>query len=115
MLSRVADSLYWLGRYVERAENIARFVDVSLLLGEAAQVVEPMMASRGIAFAWEDHTGGAILHGDRRGLAAALQNPWVLSAFALVFLGAFYPILLNTIFGVRSVDPKLFEAKTVKV
>ena len=32
------------------------------------------------------------------------------SAFALVSLGAFYPILLNTIFGVRSVDPKLFEA-----
>ena len=32
------------------------------------------------------------------------------SAFALVFLGAFYPILLNTVFGVRSVDPKLFEA-----
>jgi NitT/TauT family transport system permease protein len=32
------------------------------------------------------------------------------SAVFLVFLGAFYPILLNTIFGVRSVDPKLFEA-----
>jgi NitT/TauT family transport system permease protein len=28
----------------------------------------------------------------------------------LVFLGAFYPVLLNTIFGVRSVDPRLFEA-----
>ncbi len=27
------------------------------------------------------------------------------SAFSLVFLGAFYPILLNTIFGVKSVDP----------
>jgi NitT/TauT family transport system permease protein len=35
------------------------------------------------------------------------------SAFALVFLGAFYPILLNTIFGVRSVDPKLFEAASM--
>ena len=32
------------------------------------------------------------------------------SAIFLVFLGAFYPILLNTIFGVRSVDPRLFEA-----
>ena len=32
------------------------------------------------------------------------------SAFFLVFLGAFYPILVNTIFGVRSVDPRLFEA-----
>jgi len=32
------------------------------------------------------------------------------SAISLVFLGAFYPILLNTVFGVRHVDPKLFEA-----
>jgi NitT/TauT family transport system permease protein len=32
------------------------------------------------------------------------------AAIFLVFLGAFYPILLNTIFGVRSVDTRLFEA-----
>src|ERR1700738_3139238 len=32
------------------------------------------------------------------------------AAIFLVFLGAFYPILLNTTFGVRSVDPRLFEA-----
>lgn len=35
------------------------------------------------------------------------------SAVFLVFLGAFYPILLNTIFGVRSVDLKLFEAASM--
>jgi uncharacterized alpha-E superfamily protein len=29
MLSRVADSLYWIHRYIERAENVARFVEVS--------------------------------------------------------------------------------------
>jgi len=29
VLSRVADSLYWINRYVERAENISRFVEVS--------------------------------------------------------------------------------------
>jgi len=29
MLSRVAESLYWLSRYVERAENLARLVDVN--------------------------------------------------------------------------------------
>jgi uncharacterized alpha-E superfamily protein len=29
MLSRVADSLFWLGRYAERAENYARFIDVN--------------------------------------------------------------------------------------
>jgi uncharacterized alpha-E superfamily protein len=30
MLSRVANSIYWMGRYVERAENLARFIDVTL-------------------------------------------------------------------------------------
>ena len=30
MLSRVADSLYWLARYIERAENNARILDVNL-------------------------------------------------------------------------------------
>lgn len=29
MLSRVAECLYWMSRYIERAENIARFVDVN--------------------------------------------------------------------------------------
>ena len=29
MLSRTAESLYWLGRYIERAENMARIIDVS--------------------------------------------------------------------------------------
>jgi uncharacterized alpha-E superfamily protein len=32
MLSRVADAIYWLNRYIERAENVARFVDVTLQL-----------------------------------------------------------------------------------
>ncbi|MCA9602612.1 MAG: alpha-E domain-containing protein [Polyangiales bacterium] len=32
MLSRVADAVYWMHRYVERAENVARFVDVNLHL-----------------------------------------------------------------------------------
>lgn len=39
MLSRVAESIYWLNRYVERAENIARFVDVNLNLLLDASVV----------------------------------------------------------------------------
>jgi len=32
MLSRVAHSLYWMARYLERAENVARIVDVNLQL-----------------------------------------------------------------------------------
>jgi NitT/TauT family transport system permease protein len=35
------------------------------------------------------------------------------AAIFLVFLGAFYPILLNTVFGVRSVDVRLFEAASM--
>jgi uncharacterized alpha-E superfamily protein len=33
LLSRVADSLYWIGRYLERAEYTARLIDVRLDLG----------------------------------------------------------------------------------
>ncbi len=32
MLSRAADSLFWISRYIERAENIARSIDVNLNL-----------------------------------------------------------------------------------
>ncbi len=32
LLSRVADSVYWMSRYIERAENVARFMDVNLHL-----------------------------------------------------------------------------------
>jgi uncharacterized alpha-E superfamily protein len=52
MLSRVADSIYWLNRYVERAENVARFVDVNLnLLLDSpvgtAQQWEPLIVTTG--------------------------------------------------------------------
>ena len=32
MLSRAAESVYWMNRYIERAENIARFIRVNVLL-----------------------------------------------------------------------------------
>ena len=32
MLSRVADSLYWMSRYLERAEHTARLIEVDLQL-----------------------------------------------------------------------------------
>jgi uncharacterized alpha-E superfamily protein len=37
MLSRTADSLFWLARYVERAENVARIVQVGLRMASMAQ------------------------------------------------------------------------------
>ena len=52
MLSRVADSLYWMSRYMERAENDARLLDVNLQLlldlggeAEAMQHWAPVIAS----------------------------------------------------------------------
>jgi uncharacterized alpha-E superfamily protein len=51
MLSRVASSIYWMSRYVERAENVARFVDVNLNLAldfpEAVPQWEPLVATTG--------------------------------------------------------------------
>jgi uncharacterized alpha-E superfamily protein len=47
MLSRVADSVFWVSRYIERAENVARFVDVSqsLSLGGVPQWAPLVFAS----------------------------------------------------------------------
>lgn len=51
MLSRVANAIYWMSRYVERAENVARFVDVNLNLAldfpEAAPQWAPLVATTG--------------------------------------------------------------------
>ncbi len=52
MLSRVADSIYWMSRYIERAENIARFIDVNLHLMldlpvKKAEQWEPLVTTTG--------------------------------------------------------------------
>ena len=52
MLSRVAESIYWMSRYVERAENVARFISVNLHLsldlpGEADQQWLPLVVTTG--------------------------------------------------------------------
>ncbi len=64
MLSRVADSIYWLNRYVERAENIARFVDVNLHLLLDAPVVmtqqwKPLIMTTGDLSLFESRYGEA--------------------------------------------------------
>ena len=47
MLSRTADHLYWIGRYMERAESIARFLDVANNLalsgGDPESVWQPVL------------------------------------------------------------------------
>src|SRR4051794_33882660 len=52
MLSRVADSIYWMSRYIERAENVARFIAVNLNLnldlpGVVGQQWMPLVVTSG--------------------------------------------------------------------
>jgi uncharacterized alpha-E superfamily protein len=64
LLSRVADSVYWLGRYAERAENIARYISVNLNL----QLDLPMAPSQ----QWQpliDTTGDSKGFKERYGVA----------------------------------------------
>ena len=64
MLSRVADSIYWMARYVERAENLARFIDVTLSVnldqphGEKEQW-EPLVFATGDQAEFEKRYGSA--------------------------------------------------------
>ena len=52
MLSRVADNIYWMHRYIERAENYARFMDVNYNLSlelppELANQWKPLVVTTG--------------------------------------------------------------------
>jgi uncharacterized alpha-E superfamily protein len=62
MLSRVADAVYWMARYMERAENIARFVDVNLHLAldlaeGAREQWAPLVATTGDDAWFREHYG----------------------------------------------------------
>ena len=46
MLSRIAESLYWIGRYLERAEDTARILDVHLYLKVEDPLADPQAADR---------------------------------------------------------------------
>jgi uncharacterized alpha-E superfamily protein len=68
VLSRVADSIYWMSRYIERAENIARFVDVNLHLMldlpiQKAEQWEPVVATTGDLALFRERCGAAAAGG----------------------------------------------------
>jgi hypothetical protein len=70
MLSRVANSIYWMSRYIERAENVARFMDVNLNLMldlpvGSAQQWQPLVDITGDTAAFEKRYGAA--HPRRQG------------------------------------------------
>lgn len=69
MLSRVANSIYWMSRYLERADNVARFINVNLhlmldLSVEAASQWMPLVVT----------TGGQDLFRAKYGEDAAAQE-----------------------------------------
>lgn len=92
MLARVADSLYWIGRYVERAEHMCRLSDVMLTASldrseaasqvarialaavgdpEAAKSKDPYAAARALVFDRQD--GGSIVSSISRARENARQ------------------------------------------
>ena len=64
MLSRVAESIYWMARNIERAENLARFIDVTLnqILDQPHGTVpqwEPLVNTTGDDKIFAEHYGPA--------------------------------------------------------
>jgi uncharacterized alpha-E superfamily protein len=80
MLSRVANSIYWLNRYLERAENVARFIDVNvnltLDLGEGVpQQWEPLVAITGDLEPFQKRYRGSTRESVGRFLTFDVENP----------------------------------------
>ncbi|HWN97249.1 MAG TPA: alpha-E domain-containing protein [Methylomirabilota bacterium] len=80
MLSRVAESIYWMSRYVERAENVARFIEVNLQLmldspdGQDQQW-EPLVATTGDYADFLKRYGAATQQNVIQFLAFDAENP----------------------------------------
>ena len=71
MLSRVANSIYWMCRYIERAENVARFISVNLNLlldmpSEKGKHWEPIVMTTGDQAIFEekhpDYDRESVIH-----------------------------------------------------
>ncbi len=64
LLSRAADAVYWMARYIERAENVARFIDVNLHLQldlplEPDHQWQPLIDTSGDAAVFRERQGKA--------------------------------------------------------
>lgn len=80
MLSRVADSIFWMSRYLERAENVARFIDVNLNLtldlGDSiGEQWEPLVATTGDHADFRQRYGGATQESVLAFLTFDAKNP----------------------------------------
>ncbi|HEY2012686.1 MAG TPA: alpha-E domain-containing protein [Bryobacteraceae bacterium] len=80
LLSRVADAVYWMGRYIERSENVARFIGVNqnLMLdlpsGSGGQW-QPIVDTTGDRVQFLDRYGEATQENVIRFLAFDPENP----------------------------------------
>jgi uncharacterized alpha-E superfamily protein len=84
MLSRVAHSLYWMSRYIERAENIARLLEVNLQMlvdfqglddNKATEHWSSILASSGDEELFEKHHQNANSRSVTEFFAFDLRNP----------------------------------------
>ncbi len=80
MLSRVANSLYWMGRYIERAENVARSMEVNShmvldLPGEASSQWAPLVTITGDSAAFNARYDVATPENVIQFLAFDRENP----------------------------------------
>lgn len=86
MLSRIAENIYWMGRYVERAENTARLLDVNyyalmeapLVTGAPDLVTEqwaPLLAATGQEDGFREHFDRADATSVPHWLALDRRNP----------------------------------------
>src|SRR4051794_6904271 len=80
MLSRVADSIYWMSRYTERAENVARFIAVNLNLnldlpGDVGQQWMPLVVTSGDSEQFKARYGAGSKHNVIRFLTFDRENP----------------------------------------
>lgn len=80
MLSRVANSIYWIGRYAERAENIARLIEVNLqmildLPSGSGEQWEPLIIITGDDAAFYRRHGSATRQNAIQFLSFEAENP----------------------------------------
>ena len=98
MLSRVAEALYWSARYIERAENLARCIDVNLQL----MLDAPTQQRRG----WESLV---MTTGDQEWFTSHYGNPVQDSVIHFLAFDAEYP---NSILA--SITKARENARTVR-
>lgn len=80
LLSRVADAVYWMARYIERAENVARYIGVNLSLQldlplDPAQQWQPLIDTSGDKEVFEKRYGTATQARVIEFLAYDTENP----------------------------------------